>query len=58
MSQVGGVSHLYPPTAKIKELSVKIKVDYDWMKQSANTCGPFIFYKDDAGVIRNLEARW
>ena len=37
---------------------MKIKVDYDWMHQSGIIGGPFIFYKDDDGVIRNLEARW
>lgn len=35
-----------------------IKVDYKWFEQTENLCGPFIFYKDDAGVIRNLEAQW
>ena len=37
---------------------MKIKVSYDWTRQTETLCGPFVFYKDDAGVIRNLEARW
>lgn len=37
---------------------MKIKVEYDAAKQSQYLFGPFIFVKDDAGVIRNLEARW
>jgi len=37
---------------------MKIKVHYDLMEQTEMLGGPFIFYKDDKGVIRNLEARW
>ena len=37
---------------------MKINVHYDWMQQDSFLAGPFIFYKDDDGVIRNLEARW
>ena len=37
---------------------MKIKVEYNWMDQTEFIWGPFIFYKDKNGVIRNLEARW
>lgn len=37
---------------------MKINVEYDWWDQSANICGPFIFYRDEDGIIKNLEARF
>ena len=37
---------------------MKIKVEYNPMKQTEFLYGPFIFKKDNDGVIRNVEARW
>ena len=36
---------------------MKIKVDYNKLDQSEFRDGPFIFIKE-AGIIKNLEARW
>ena len=37
---------------------MKIKVNYDEHAQTGWLCGHFIFYRDDDGAIRNLEAKW
>ena len=36
---------------------MKIKVKYDYFKQTENLCGPFIFIRD-GDKIRNFEAKW
>ena len=43
---------------KGKGVQMKIKVEYNPFAQTEFVCGNFIFIKDEAGVIRNLEARW
>ena len=36
---------------------MKIKVDYDKLKQTECLCGNFIFIRDGDRIV-NLEARW
>ena len=55
-SRKAGGAPPMPPDKGVKKM--RIKVEYNIAKQTEWLCGPFIFYKDNNGVIRNLEAKW